>query len=47
VFPATGHSGVTRAAAPALILPAAIDDGTLPADLAPFGAERFDVRAAA
>ncbi len=43
----TCHSGVTLAAAHALTLAPAIRDGALPAMVAPFSSERFDVRAAA
>lgn len=46
-FLATCHSGVTLAAAHAYHLAPAIAAGTLPAEFLPFGAERFDVRAAA
>jgi glycine/D-amino acid oxidase-like deaminating enzyme len=41
------HSGVTLAAAHACVLAPAIRGGTLPSECAPFGPERFDVRAAA
>ena len=46
-FLATCHSGVTLAAIHALALAPAIGAGTLPAECAPFGPGRFDVRAAA
>jgi glycine/D-amino acid oxidase-like deaminating enzyme len=41
------HSGVTLAAAHACVLAPAIRAGKLPSECAPFGADRFDVRAAA
>jgi glycine/D-amino acid oxidase-like deaminating enzyme len=47
VFLAACPSGVTLAPAHALMLAPWIDEGALPADLAPFGTQRFDVRAAA
>ena len=46
-FVATCHSGVTLAAAHAFTLADAIVAGALPAELAPFSARRFDVRATA
>lgn len=46
-FLATCHSGVTLAAAHAQTLAPAILAGTLPQDLAPFAASRFDVQTAA
>jgi hydrogen cyanide synthase HcnC len=42
-FLATCHSGVTLAAAHALLLPPCIDAGDLPDDLQAFSARRFDV----
>ncbi|HTQ01049.1 MAG TPA: FAD-dependent oxidoreductase [Casimicrobiaceae bacterium] len=44
---ATCHSGVTLAAVHAAALAQAIREGALPAECSAFGAERFDVRAAA
>ncbi len=46
-FVVTCHSGVTLAAVHAREVAAALRDGMLPAACAPFGAGRFDVRAAA
>ncbi|MFO1395707.1 MAG: FAD-dependent oxidoreductase [Burkholderiales bacterium] len=46
-FGVTCHSGVTLAAVHALVLGPALARGELPAACAPFGMERFDVRAAA
>lgn len=46
-FVATGHSGVTLAAAHALALAPMLAEGHLAPDLAPFGARRFDVPATA
>jgi glycine/D-amino acid oxidase-like deaminating enzyme len=46
-FVCTCHSGVTLAAAHALHYAQYVIDGALPADLARFSIQRFDVRAAA
>lgn len=46
-FAATCHSGVTLAAVHATCVADAIASGALPDELAPFSAQRFDVRAAA
>jgi glycine/D-amino acid oxidase-like deaminating enzyme len=46
-FVVSCHSGVTLAAAHAYVVAPAIGAGTLASRLAPFGTERFDVRAAA
>ncbi len=46
-FAVSCHSGVTLAAAHAYVVAPAIGAGTVAARLAPFGTERFDVRAAA
>lgn len=47
VFVATGHSGVTTAAAHALVLAEWIADGALPDEMRVFSSERFDVPAPA